>query len=113
MALPITAGSRDVGYAISVVYTKAFPYYSNIVPLEATVGSGSSLQRLRDFLTKDRKGKAVLRDSRLYTCGRENLDHTLNKIVADMDVEVFEPICEFGAKAAEIEKRTGKPTNSQ
>jgi hypothetical protein len=81
-----------VGYAISVVYADSFPVYSNVVPLEATAGNGSSLQWLRDFLTKDRKGRAVLRSHLLYTCGSASLDQTLDKIVADIDVDVFEPI---------------------
>lgn len=83
---------RLLGYAISVVYAEAFPLYGNIVPLEATVGSGSSLQSLRDFLIQDRKGRTEYRNSHLYMCGRKDLSDTLDQIIADINVEVFEPV---------------------
>jgi hypothetical protein len=92
-ALPITVHDRLLGYAISVVYAVGFPSYSNIIPPEATVGSHlTSLQWIRDFLDKDRKGRTVYVTNFMYISTRETLSHTLDHIVAELNVQVFEPL---------------------
>ena len=82
-----------VGYAISVLYVEGFPLYSEFIKRGPEDSRPVPENKwLRDFLDKDRKGRAVLLTHRIYACSPEGLDHALDKISADFDVTMLEPI---------------------
>jgi hypothetical protein len=92
-----------MGYAISVVYAEAFPVYSGLFKTGPQDSRPYPENKpLTDFLDKDRKGRAVLQDMNVYTCNPQDLDHTLDEIVADFDVKMLEPQRKTGLKAISL-----------
>lgn len=77
-----------VGYAISVNYTAPLPFYSSLADVVPETGNRSWV---RDYLDKERKGKAILLGQHLYTCSLKDLNGTLDEVIADINVEVLEP----------------------